>query len=1021
LIERILQWSLANRPLVLFFTLLLIVVGARSLAALPIDAVPDVTNVQVQINTEGPGLSPLEVERFLTFPIEQAMTGLPKVEEIRSLSKYGLSQVTVVFQDRVNLYFARQLVFERLQEARGEIPEGMGHPEMGPISSGLGEIYQYEVRGEGMSLMDLRILQDWFVKRQLRTVPGVTEVNSFGGEEMQFQVLIDPIRLQSYGLTFRDVFRALAENNRNAGGGLMERRGEQYLVRGVGLARDEQELGTIVLAERGGVPIHVHDVAEVVRGAALRQGAVTRDGRGEVVTGIVMMLIDENSREVAHRVHQRVQEVAQSLPQGVRLESFYDRTELVDRTIRTVAWNLGEGAFLVVVVLVAMLGNLRAALIVALAIPLSMLFAGTLMWQFGISGNLMSLGALDFGLIVDGSVVMVENAVRRLSRGPVGNVSRTVLEAGREVARPVVFGVGIIVVVYLPILALTGMEGKMFQPMAATVVFALLGSLLLALTVIPVLASFFLKPTAEETEPWLVRTARWLYEPALKASLKHPLAVAGVAGALFLASLAAFPRLGAEFLPQLDEGALAIQSIRIPSVSLTQSIEMARGVEEALLEFPEVETVVTRTGRPDIATDPMGVEISDVIVRLRPRSTWADRDKERLIARMQERLERIPGMQYSFSQPIELRVAELLSGVRADVALKIFGEDLEVLERSAEQAAQALRALPGAADVQVEKLTGLPYLQIEVDRQAIARLGINVSDVMDVVEIALGERPTGSVFEGDRRFPVVARLQASARTDPEAVGRILVPTAHGAGVPLAQLARIRLESGVAQVSRENAQRRIVVQANVRGRDLVGFVEEARTAVGPLIPTGCFATWGGQFENYEQARNRLLVVVPGAMLAIFMLLYGSFGSARQASLIFFNVPFAIVGGVGALAMRGMPFSISAGVGFIALFGVAVLNGLVLVKAINDQRERGLSVRRAVMEGALARLRPVLMTALVASLGFLPMAMSQGAGAEVQRPLATVVIGGLATSTLLTLLVLPTLYRWFETRRLQIRDR
>ena len=987
-------WSLSLRPLVLFLTLLVMIYGGIELLALPIDAVPDVTNVQVQINTEARAQSPLEVESQITFPIEQSLAGLPGVEEVRSLSKYGLSQVTVVFREDVDLFFARQLVLERLQEARGQIPEGLGEPEMAPISTGLGEIYQYEVQSPELSLMERRSLQDFLVKRQLRVLKGVAEINSFGGDEAQYQVLANPARLRAYGLTLRDLFEALERNNVNAGGGYLEYRGEQYLVRGLGRIRDLQDVRDIVLAHANGTAVKVSDVAEVALGPALRQGAVTRDGQGEIVTGIAMMLVNENSRTVAQRIHEKIAAIQPSMPRGVKLDTFYDRTELVNRTIGTVSRNLIEGALLVIAVLFFMLRDLRAALIVALAIPFSMLFAAILMVKAGISGNLMSLGAIDFGLIVDGAVVMVENCVRRQAR---------VLEACREVARPVVTGVGIIILVYLPILTLTGMEGKMFVPMAVTVVFALTGSLLFSMTTVPVLCSLILKPGPEHPVP-----GQGLYRRLLHWALERPVMLGSLALGLFVLSLLTLSQLGAEFLPELDEGAVAIQATRLPSTSLTQSLEMVTRMEQVLKAMPEVRTVVSKTGRPDIATDPMGVEVSDIIVMLNPDHG----DKAALVERMEQQLKTVPGMNYSFSQPIELRVSELISGVRADVGLKIFGEDLTVLTATAEKVAARLRQIPGAADVQVEQVSGLPYLQIEFDRRAMARNGLSAADLGDVVELAVGERPAGMVMQGDRRYPLVVRLQAPFRSDPKAIERLMVPLPDGGQLPLGELARVRLEEGTAQVSREDGQRRIVVEANVRGRDLVGFVAEGREAVQPLLPEGYFADWGGQFENYERARNKLLIVVPVALALIYFLLYASLRDGRQAALIFLNVPFAITGGVAALAVRGLPFSISAGVGFIALFGIAVLNGLVLINALNVLRREGRPLDEAVVEGSLSRLRPVLMTALVASLGFIPMALSSGAGAEVQRPLATVVIGGLITSTLLTLLVLPSVYRWLE---------
>lgn len=991
-------WSLSLRPLVIFLTLLIGLYGFVSLLDLPIDAVPDVTNVQVQINTEAPAQSPLEVESQITFPIEQSLAGLPGVEEVRSLSKYGLSQVTVVFNEDIDLFFARQLVLERLQEARSQIPEGMGEPEMAPISTGLGEIYQYEVQGKDLSLMERRSIQDFVVKRQLRTLKGVAEVNSFGGQEAQFQVLAHPAKLRAYDLTLRDLFEALERNNVNAGGGYLEYRGEQYLVRGLGRVKTLDDVRDIVLAQFNGTPVKVSDVAEVELGPALRQGAVTRDGLGEIVTGIAMMLVNENSRTVSERIHERISAIGPSMPHGVKLDTFYDRTDLVNRTIGTVAKNLLEGAVLVILVLFFMLRDLRAALIVALAIPFSMLFAAILMVKTGISGNLMSLGAIDFGLIVDGAVVMVENCVRRMHEGRV-----TVLEACSEVSRPVVTGVGIIILVYLPILTLTGMEGKMFVPMAVTVVFALTGSLLFSMTTVPALCSLFLKRGEKEH----VMGAR-VYRPALLWALKRPGPLAILSVILFVLSLLTLSQLGAEFLPELDEGAIAIQATRLPATSLTQSLEMVTRMEQALKEMPEVKTVVSKTGRPDIATDPMGVEISDIIVILNPDHG----NKAELVKRMEKRLKDIPGMNYSFSQPIELRVSELISGVRSDIGLKIFGEDLALLKSTGEKVAARLKQIPGAADVQVEQVSGLPYLQVQFNRQQMARYGLSAQDLGDVLELAVGERPAGLVMQGDRRYPIVVRLQAPFRSDPEAIKKLMVPLPGGGQLPLEELATIRLEEGTAQVSRENGQRRIVVEANVRGRDLVGFVAEAKKAVQPLLPEGYFTDWGGQFENYERARNKLLIVVPVALAMIYFLLYASLRNARQAALIFLNVPFAITGEVAALASRGLPFSISAGVGFIALFGIAVLNGLVLINSLNQLRREGAPLDEAVIEGSLSRLRPVLMTALVASLGFIPMALSHGAGAEVQRPLATVVIGGLITSTLLTLLVLPTIYRYLE---------
>lgn len=994
--------------------LLWLVGGLMSLRQLPIDAVPDVTNVQVQINTNAPGLSPLEVEQLITFPLEQSMAGLPKLEQVWSLSKYGLSQVTVVFEDSTDIYFARQLVFERIQQARAQIPEGIGEPAMGPISTGLGEVYQYEVRGD-RSPMELRTIEDWIVKRQMRKVEGVTEVNSFGGFEKQYQILMNPEKLAAYDLTPRDVARAVSANNRNSGNGYIEHLSEQYVLRGIGQLKSIEELKSLSLVRTEGTNIFLRDVADVVEGPALRQGAVTRDGRGEAVIGIVMMLVDENSRIVCQNIEEKKDEINKSLPKGVYLETFYNRMDLVERTINTVKSNLFEGAVLVVVVLLLFLGNLRAALLVALTIPMSMLFAVVGMVSFGVSGNLMSLGAIDFGIIVDGSVVLVENTMRRLEDcQDRKKVLPIVLASAKEVVRPIVFGVIIIGVVYVPLLGLQGMEGKTFHPMAFTVVAALIGSLILSLTLVPVLASLTLRPAGQSGshEPAFVEKLRNLYRPALRWCLNHTVLLGGVSLALFVASLMVLGRLGSVFLPRLDEGALAIQLSRLPSVSLTSSLEMAKQVEKALLEFPEVETVVSKTGRPDIATDPMGVELTDMVITLKPPSEWEHQSRDALVEDMDERLQQIPGVGLSFSQPIELRVAELISGVRSDVAIKIFGDDLEVLKSTADKVARVLAKVPGAADVRVEPVAGLPYINLEIDREAVFRYGLTVEDVLQVMEHSYGGQEVGLLYQGDRRFPIVTLMDEATGGDISSLGEIRVPLANGKTVSLNEVTTQVRTAGAAQVSRENGQRRIVVETNVRGRDLVGFVEEAKEVAEPLLPPGYFPEWGGQFENFERARTRLLLLVPLSLCLIFFLLFSSVESVGVAGLIFFNVPFAITGGVFALALRDLPFSISAGVGFIALFGVAVLNGLVMASRIRQYRTEGQSNRDAVENGAVDRLRPVLMTATVASLGFLPMALASGAGAEVQKPLATVVIGGLITSTTMTLFVLPALFQWLE---------
>jgi len=1023
MINALIKFSVANRLIILLLVAIMAVAGAYSLVNLPIDAVPDVTNVQVQVLTSAPSLAPLEIERQITFPVEVAMSGLPDVEEIRSVSKFGLSAVTVVFADSVDTYFARQLVLERLSQAREQIPESIGSPEMGPISTGLGEIYQYELKSPDGSYdaTALRTIQDWNVRRQLLGVPGVTEINSFGGYEKQYQVRIDPAKLQSYGLTLREVYEAVAKNNGNVGGAYIEKGAEQYLLRGIGLVEKSDDVANIVVKTgKEGVPVYVRDIGEVVEGATVRQGAVSSDGKGEIVAGIAMMLKGENSRTVVNNLKERVEQVKKSLPQGVELVPFYDRTELIDRAIATVRTNLIEGAILVIVILLLLLGNWRGALLVATIIPLSMLFAAILMRIFNMSGNLMSLGALDFGLIVDGAVVMVENAVRRRaeaqhehSREP---PERTILESCLEVARPVVFAVAIIAIVYLPILSLEGIEGKMFVPMALTVVFALAGSLLLSLTYVPAMLTFILKGKVSETESFLIRWSKQIYRPSLAFMMKFRAQGLAVAVGLVLISGAIFPYLGAEFIPRLDEGDLAVQIGRLPSISLNKSVAIATEAEKILMEFPEVRTVISKTGRAEIATDPMGVEISDLYVALNPKSEWTDgKNREELIADMSERLENeIPDGVFSFSQPIELRVAELISGVRSDVAIKLYGDDLEVLKEKADEIVKVVQTVSGAEDVKAEATSGLPQLQIKPNRAAISRYGLNVEDVNDMIESVVAGKEAGQVFEGEQRFDLVVRLNEDAGRSVETVKNLLLTSPSGARVPLSQVADIQLVEGAAQISREDTRRRIGVELNVRGRDIASFVAEAQTRIesGVQLPPGYYLKWGGTFENLERASARLLIVVPIALFLIFVLLYTTFGSIKQALLIYTGIPFAVVGGVFALLIRGMPFSISAGVGFIALFGVAVLNGVVMVSFINHLREEGRTVFDAVNEGAMTRLRPVLMTALVASLGFIPMALATSAGAEVQRPLATVVIGGLITSTLLTLLILPTLYAWFE---------
>lgn len=1026
MVNRIIDFSLDNRLIVVIGWLLVVALGLDSLRKLPIDAVPDVTNVQVQVLTNSAGLAPQEVESFITFPVETAMSGLPKVEQIRSVSKFGLSVVTVVFEEGTDIYWARQLVGERLSEARDAIPEEYGEPGMGPISSGLGEIYQFEVKGEDYSPMELRDILDWNVGYQLRSVPGVVEVNSFGGELRTYQVSLDPRKLRSHGISLATVFGALEQNNRNVGGGYIVHADEQYLVRGEGLVEDLSDLARVVVAnDEQGTPVYVENLGKVEFAPMIRQGAVTRDGRGEAVVGIVMMLMGANSRTVAEDVHARVQEIQKTLPKGVTIDTFYNRTELVQRTIGTVAKNLIEGGLLVVIVLLLLLGSFRGGLIVASAIPLSMLVAVILMRWMNLSGNLMSLGAVDFGIIVDGAVVVIESIVAYVFINREDN-ERSHLEKVRaachQVARPVLFAVGIIMIVYLPILALRGIEGKMFRPMALTVVFAMGGSLICALTLMPVLASIFLKKAVEK-EPILFRFMKRIYTPLLARAMAKPVRTGAVAFGVFAASLVVAPFLGAEFIPKLDEGAIAMQVWRLPSVSLESSNEISGKAEQVVKSFPEVQTVVSRTGRAEIATDPMGVEISDTYIILKDPDTWRFESKDQLLEAFDEELkEALPGVMFSYSQPIELRVDELISGVRSEVGIKVFAASgtLEDMNKVAEQIAAVVREVPGMEEVKVEQTTGLPTLTIDIDREAIARLGINAQDVLAVIE-TIGGTQVGTVIEGQRRYSLQVRFDGAVRESLEALRHlpISLPGVDGKPapwVPLEQVADVDIKTGPAQISREKVQRKITVELNVRGRDLASAVAEARERVDAEVemPAGWFIEWGGQFENLAAASKRLALLVPLALLLIFALLYSTFKSTRLSLLIYLNVPLALTGGIAALWLRGYPFSISAGVGFIALFGIAVMNGVVLVSTMVQRRKEGAGTDEAAKDAAYSRLRPVLMTALTDIIGFFPMAIAASAGAEVQRPLATVVIGGLITSMLLTLFVLPAVYRWFAEK-------
>ncbi|MCK9514303.1 MAG: CusA/CzcA family heavy metal efflux RND transporter [Pigmentiphaga sp.] len=1043
MLERIVRFSIRHRWMMLVLTLGLIGVGIWSFTRLPIDATPDITNVQVQINTEAPGYSPLESEQRVTYPIETALAGLPRLDYTRSLSRYGLSQITVVFEDGTDLYFARQQVAERLQQIRSQIPEGL-EPEMGPISTGLGEIFLYTVDaapeavkpdGTPWTATDLRTLQDWVIRPQMRNTPGVTEVNTIGGFERQIHITPDPSKLVALGFTLQDIVDAVAANNQNMGAGYIERNGQQYLVRVPGQVGGIDEIRNIVLDRREGLPIRVADVAQVGEGPELRTGAATQNGE-EVVLGTVSMLVGSNSRSVAQAAAAKLQDANASLPEGVIATAVYNRTGLVERTMQTISKNLVEGALLVIVVLFLLLGNFRAALITAAVIPLAMLFTITGMVRGGVSGNLMSLGALDFGLIVDGAVIIIENVLRRFGEMQ-HRLGRTLTREERndltatatvEVIRPSLFGMFIIAAVYLPIFALTGIEGKMFHPMAITVVLALTGAMVLSLTFVPASIAIFMGNRVEEKENRLVQWTRRRYEPLLAWSLRRQNWVLGGALILVVVSLLVATRLGSEFIPSLDEGDLAMQAIRIPGTGLEQSVKMQVAVEERLVQVPEVERVFSRVGTAEVATDPMPPNVADSYLMLKPRGQWPDPRKPRdvLIDEIEAAVATLPGNNYEFSQPIEMRTNELISGVRADVAIKVFGDDLDTLVEVAEQVEAAARQVEGAVDVNTEQATGLPLLTIVPDRAALARFGLNPGIVQQTVATAVGGQVASQLFEGDRRFDIVVRLPEQMRVDPIALQDLPIPLPDVANadrssleprwatartVPLRELAKIESLLGPNQINRENGKRRVVVTANVRDRDLGSFVEELQQRVGQQVnvPEGYWIDYGGTFEQLISASQRLAVVVPVTLVLIFGLLFMAFGSARDAVIVFSGVPLALSGGVAALALRGIPLSITAGVGFIALSGVAVLNGLVMIAFIRNLREQGQSLDDAVFNGALGRLRPVLMTALVASLGFVPMALNVGAGAEVQRPLATVVIGGIVSSTLLTLLVLPTLYR------------
>ncbi|HHA2431736.1 TPA: efflux RND transporter permease subunit [Stenotrophomonas maltophilia] len=1051
MLERLIGLSIRHRWLTLVLTAALVALGVWSYRHLSIDATPDITNVQVQINTQAPGYSPLEAEQRVTFAIETAMAGLPKLDYSRSLSRYGLSQVTVVFKDGTDLYFARQQVAERLQQIASQLPEGLD-PEMGPISTGLGEIFMYTVEAEPnarkpdgtpYTATDLRTLQDWVIRPQLRTTPGVTEVNTIGGFERQIHITPDPAQLVALGFTLNDVVAAVMRNNQNIGAGYIERNGQQFLVRVPGQLANLDAIGNIVLDRRDGVPIRVRDVASVGEGKELRTGAATQNGH-EVVVGTAFMLFGANSREVSQAAAAKLDAANASLPAGVHAKAVYDRTALVDRTIGTVSKNLIEGALLVVVVLFLLLGNVRASLITAAVIPLAMLFTIIGMVRGGVSGNLMSLGALDFGLIVDGAVIIIENCLRRFGEAQhaldrqLNDEERFDLTASAtaEVIRPSLFGLGIIAAVYLPIFALSGVEGKMFHPMAITVVLALTGAMVLSLTFVPAAIATFLRGRVAEHDNRLMRWSRARYTPLLEWALRRRVVVLTGAAVLVVGCGVLATRLGSEFVPSLDEGDITLQPMRIPGTSLEQSVAMQETLEKRLAQFPEVANIFSKIGTAEVATDPMPPSIADTFLMLKPRDQWPDprKPKAELVEELEAAAKEIPGSNYEFTQPIQMRTNELISGVRSDVAVKVYGDNLDQLTRLASRVERVLRGVPGAEDVKAEQVTGLPLLTITPDPAALARYGLNPGDVQDTVATAIGGSVAGQLIEGDRRFDLVVRLPESLRQDPAVLADLPIPlpestsidessrVAAGANggprtVPLREVAKIQVERGPNQINRENGKRRVVITANVRERDLGGFVGDLRTRIGQDVPLpeGYWIDYGGTFEQLISASQRLAVVVPVTLALIFALLFMAFGSAKDAAIVFSGVPLALTGGVIALALRGIPLSISAGVGFIALSGVAVLNGLVMIAFIRRLREQGDALEDAVRDGALGRLRPVLMTALVASLGFLPMALNVGAGSEVQRPLATVVIGGIVSSTALTLLVLPVLYRWLHRDR------
>ena len=1014
MLSRVISFAVSTRWVIVGLTIAFLIFGALLVTRIPIDAFPDLTNNQVVITTEAPSMPPTEVDQLVTFPLQSALMGLPNTEVVRSMSKLGLSMITVVFDDSVDTYFARQVVNERIQQARSRLPAGL-EPTMGPLATAFGEVYQYTLDGP-MSLMDRKTVHDWEIRYQLRNVPGVSDINSWGGLTKRYNVQPDPNALQKYNLTLHDVAMRLENNNLNFGGGFINYGDEQYTVLGLGRAVGTQELGSIPVFSKGGTPVLIRDVASVDVGSIPRQGSVSRDGQGETVSGMVIAMKGENGLRVIENVKAAIAKL--NLPKGLKIRPFYDQSEVIYGTIHTVSKNLLEASLLVIGVLLLFLGNLRAALIVAFVIPLAMLFGLVGMTLFGVSANLMSLGAIDFGMIVDGAVVMMENSARKISEGG-GRESagEMISEAGSEVARPIVFGVAIIIAVYLPIFFLQDLEGRLFRPMAVTVCSALIGSLIVALTVVPAFGTIFLRSAKEHQARWFDALVQ-VYRRSLDWVLCRRKMAVGVAGAIVLCALGSLAFIGTEFMPRLDEGSLLITTKKLPGISLTQSIAITQRIERTLMSFPEIKSVTSKLGRPDLATEAMSVYEADMYVQLKPKSEWkAAHDQTALVSAIAKKLETIPGVAYNFTQPMAMRMDEVVTGIKGDVAVKLFGEDPAVLQDLSDRALRVLQQTPGSADVQTEVVTGVPELRVQVNRDAIARYGLDVSDVRELVESATGGLQVADSIEGQRRFPIAVRLPSSSRTDLSALGNLAMRGRDGELVHLNQIADLNTQLGPETVLRENTRQRVAVQCNVRGTDLGSFVKaaQARMAQQVHLPPGYTITWGGQFENQQRAEKRLAIVLPLSLLIIFLLLYTTFKSVKLSFLILLAVPFALVGGIGALWIRGLNLNLSASIGFIALFGVAVLNGIVMVSYINQLRDSGKSVHEALRIGASLRLRPVLMTALVASLGFLPMAFSTSQGSEVQRPLATVVIGGLITATILTLYLLPAAYPWFAGRR------